>query len=119
MQITAEEIYWITRLDIIHTAMLLGIAVAFVAMLAFIIHACEKESAGWAISGITLFVVTTIILGLVYIFVPTTKEMAMIKIIPAMVNSDFMQNDLPEDMKQVYSLGKQAIVDYLKGDGKE
>lgn len=42
--------------------------------------------------------------------IPTTKEMAFIVVVPKIVNSDFVQKDIPEEVKAIYTYAK----DYLK-----
>lgn len=41
---------------------------------------------------------------------PTTKEMAFIVVVPKIVNSDFVQKDIPEEVRAIYTYAK----DYLK-----
>lgn len=41
---------------------------------------------------------------------PTTKEMAFIKVIPLIANSDFADKELPNEVKDIYIMAK----DYLK-----
>ena len=48
------------------------------------------------------------ILGL--IFVPTSKEMAMIYVVPNIAESQVIKQDIPE----VYDLGINALKDWLK-----
>lgn len=45
---------------------------------------------------------------------PTTKQMAAIKILPAIVNSEFMQKELPAEAKELYILAKEYIKDQIK-----
>lgn len=53
--------------------------------------------------------------------IPTTRQMAAILVIPAIANSEFMQKDLPADLREIYTLAKEGMVKALadeKGEGK-
>ncbi len=41
---------------------------------------------------------------------PTTKEMAFIKVVPMIANSDFVSKELPNEVREIYVMAK----DYLK-----
>lgn len=118
MNITSEELYWLTRLDYFRFACAALLAITVIVW--FTICVClAEENRVWGIlttTIVSLITVLSCVVGLV--FIPTTKEMAMIKVVPAIVNSDFMQKDLPDDAKQIYELGKKAVVDYLEGEKK-
>ena len=94
--ITESTLYWITRLDnfnIMFSAML--VIFAFAALISMLImvdnNAREEERCFakriFAFLAIPLFFVS--VLGL--IFVPTTKEMCAIKVIPAIVQNEKIQ----------------------------
>lgn len=54
--------------------------------------------------------------------IPTTRQMAAILVIPAIVNSEFMQKDLPADLREIYTLAKEGMFKALtdeKGEGEE
>ena len=121
--ITESTIYWITRLDCIVTlSMVLSIAsAAGVAILGIVTLAamntahtakeledCKKMWKVWRI--IFCFGLVT---ALVAVFTPTTKEMAMIKIIPAITNSKLVSEDLPRDARYLYELSKKALIEKL------
>jgi hypothetical protein len=48
-------------------------------------------------------------------FVPSTKQMAMIKVIPLLANSEAVQA-LGRDGKEIYQMGIKAIKETLKGE---
>lgn len=48
-------------------------------------------------------------------FVPSTKQMAMIKVIPMLANSEAVQA-LGRDGKEIYQMGINAIKETLKGE---
>jgi hypothetical protein len=108
--ITGNDIYWLTRLDDLKSIIVVIGAFSGVAgfIFAFIMHDI-------ATSNKRLWIPIVIgILGCLLlasnIFIPSTKDMIMIKGLPAIINSDVVQKDLPEDTKAVYRLG----VEYLK-----
>lgn len=115
--ITESMMYWITRLDGIQVAFVLGTVVAII--LSIITHVailegtCTKEETieAWhkykkarLVSYISIIVC---LLGLV--FTPTTKEMAMIYAVPAITRSDVVREDLPE----LYDYGVKALKQQL------
>ena len=52
------------------------------------------------------------------IIVPTTEQMAMIKVVPMVVNSEIV-SDMSEDAKELYELGIQALKDKLTRESLE
>ena len=58
------------------------------------------------------------IIFLISVFIPTTKEMAMIKVLPAISNSKFMSEELPKDIREVYLMAKDAVKEKLVGEKK-
>lgn len=51
-------------------------------------------------------------------FIPSTKQMAAIIVVPAIVNSKIVQEDIPNEAKELYKLTKDAVEEFLK-KGKE
>lgn len=129
MEITGSTIYWITRMDGIHDFLIgLCIITGILAVLSLIIlfstfMACEgKEEFHKAMElelrafliGIVLFVV----FFLASVFIPTTKEMALIKVLPAISNSRFVSEELPKEAGEIYMLAKEALKEKLVGEKK-
>lgn len=97
--ITSTQLYWITRLDGISTTagticILIGIALFLMILINiqdnFIKFKC------WLVVSITL-----VLFLLIVIFVPTTKEMAAILILPKILNSQTANkaiNELPANI---------------------
>ena len=54
----------------------------------------------WALLGL---VSTTLVLT----FVPSTKQAAVILVVPAVVNSEFVTTTIPKEAKEIYALAKQ------------
>ncbi len=46
---------------------------------------------------------------------PTTKELVLIKVLPEVVNSKFVQEDLPSDIRKLYTAAVQSTLDTLTG----
>lgn len=121
--VTESMMYWITRLDGINgaiTAILaVSIIITFIAAIVFFSACIEtayeeeieemwhskfaKNTRRWLFT-----LLATSVLALV--FVPTTKEMAMIYAVPAITRSDFVREDLPE----LYDYGIDALKEQLK-----
>lgn len=130
--ITSTELYWITRLDTLCDVLktfsivsgwvglpfLLGICIAGVCS---VIDPSDGEGV-LICSSITksckrAFIYCLVVFStsmLVRVVVPTTAEMAMIKVIPALANSDFIQKDLPSEAKELYVLAKQALEQHVR-----
>lgn len=54
--------------------------------------------------------VLLILFSIGMVVTPTTKEMAFIKVMPLIANSDFVNKELPNEVKDIYIMAK----DYLK-----
>ena len=133
MEITGSTIYWITRMDGIHDFLIgLCIITSILAVLSLIIlfstfMVCNgiegKEKEFYSVMKLelkTFFtgIISFIIIFLISVFIPTTKEMAMIKVLPAISNSKFMSEELPKDIREVYLMAKDAVKEKLVGEKK-
>ena len=129
MTITSETIYWLTRLDYIQGlfigfSCLSGFAVLMLCIACHSVWECtykeEEYKLFWRLVRYTVImfcVMCTCIFGVV--FTPNTNEMCMIYVVPKIVNSDFVQEDLPKDAREIYDLAKQAVVKQLTGEEKK
>lgn len=119
--ITESSIYWITRMDYLHC---LGILISGLGILGVVLSvgaARNFESEGnektaklalFRLAPFSALIAIAGILGIV--FIPTTKEMAMIKIIPALTNSELIQKTIPAEAKEIYALAKYALTQTIK-----
>ena len=57
--------------------------------------------------------VITVISIITLTFLPSTREMAAIKLIPVICNSEFVQEQLPKEGKELYSFAKHAVENAL------
>ena len=95
--ITTSEMYWLTRLDDINCALgLFSILGGVATFLLYVVGAFEYADAPdrrrqvWQIAGRAL---SSVILALIVgTFIPTTKEMAAILVIPKIVNNEKVQD---------------------------
>ena len=102
--ITQSQMYWLTRLDGIHGCMIPFDFIAIFSAIGFVLSMIgyilardnqEKELAKnlknsrWVCSW--MFLVSFLISVITTIFVPTTKEMAAILVVPRIVNSEKIQ----------------------------
>lgn len=121
MEISHTGFYFLLMLDNIHKLfaglVLFSIFGIFISLMCWGMPLSEdmekssnitKKCLRWAIAT---FVIS--VLGAV--FIPDTKQMAAIIVVPKLVNSDFVQKDLPEETKEVYGLFKQ----WLRAEIKE
>ena len=109
--IDGSTIYWIARLDHIRSLMMsttilfsILTAAAVLALVAVAANASYLETEEWKswlrIFGISTGVAASVVIlfGCALVFVPTTKEMCAIKVIPAIANRE-----------QVKSLGSDVV----------
>lgn len=121
--ITESMIYWITRLDYLREAFVIGVLLspitAGVLFFAGWLDNYGREQYACRCKR-TLFCCLPVFLISVVglLFVPTTAEMAMIKVIPIITNSKFVAEELPSDARKVYELGKQRLIRELAGEKK-
>ena len=103
--ITEWEIYWITRCTDIKIVLGVLSIVFFFATLSTICGSHESSASEstkrefrgwikWAVCGLILSVFAAVLM-------PTTKEAVIIKVLPKVVNSEYAQKQLPEDLKEV------------------
>lgn len=140
MNISAWTIYWFIKLDAIINIMggLGGVSVGACVIALGAIFVCvmcrENSTRGYGESEETLNAskeqltryinywtkIFKRILILPFIFLilrnmlPTTKEMATIYVIPKIANSNFVNETLPAEMKDIYSMAKQWMKETLK-----
>lgn len=121
--VTTSTMYWITRLDGMHCAFItiftISILLTFIASLALFVVCMETADSEemkeiwyskFAKNTRRLLFTTLTTSTLALVFVPTTKEMAMIYAVPAIIHSDLIREDLPE----LYDYGVNALKEQLK-----
>lgn len=118
MTITPATMYWLTRLDSIN-----GICgfILFVCLVGVFITAIQ-----WGVNEpideeqepykkwFKRETIAAIICSLVLTFLPSSKEMAMIYVVPHIAESQVIKQDVPE----LYDLGVSALKDWLKTQKK-
>jgi hypothetical protein len=118
--ITESELYWILKLDDIR--LLLGLcttplAVASVVLIVMTIAQSETEmynDSDWRRGRFARLAVyiTLIVFSVTLVLLPSTKQMAAIKGIPAIVNSEAAKN-VSSDVKELYKLGIDTLKEKL------
>lgn len=128
MIITESDIYWITRLDAVKivavTSVIISLIGTIVACVALIMETLEFEAQTyWSEGGKELAIksrrrlTAAVALASVWlilsigcaVFTPSTAEMAAIKILPAINNSEFVQETMPAEIRDLYRIAKQAL----------
>lgn len=115
--ITEEMLYWIFRLDTIRGLCIFVLLVGGVATTLLTAHLIIDKNyidfSDYFYKRLLIFVKSMyVIIGiaiLTLIFLPSTKEMAAIKLIPVIYNSDFVQKELPKECKELYDFAKVAV----------
>ena len=123
--ITESAIYWILKLDDIKTFFLLPIIICAILSVVFLIGSIccyiesqpcpsdeEKKLTMFAVKLCLIIVSIWISLSCINCFIPSTKQFAMIKVIPAITNSE-LAADMSKDAKEIYKMGIEAIKEEL------
>jgi hypothetical protein len=106
---TWQDVYWLTRFDAINTAMtVMCVAFGITAIVLLIIGLINRYD-GYSAEDIKLgarvlkiatgFGVATLATMLLFVFIPTTKEAAVIYILPKVVNNEQVQKIPAEGLK--------------------
>ncbi len=92
--ITPTQMYWITRLDNIYNILAVGALITLVIgvtfLLVFFVSDCGKDLKGFKVWGIRTLVLGVLLL-VAHAFVPTTKQMAAIIVVPKIMNNEKVQ----------------------------
>jgi ammonia channel protein AmtB len=119
--ITGMEIYWMTRCDSIKEALQVGGGIGgSIGLLVIAIWLVSRTTndgvtewfnkGGWILN----YCVCGYLLVILSCFIPTNKEVAMIKVIPAIANNETIQTEC----KDLYKLAKQGLTDLVTDDTK-
>lgn len=120
--ITEAELYWITRLDNIRTFFLicscLGGIIFICSLPVYVVNLLDdyEDICKTSRKLISTALAVLIILGIGLILTPTTKEMAAIKVIPMIVNSDTtlkLKDSLNESTSNLIDLTNSYIKNKL------
>ena len=123
--ITESAIYWILKLDDIKTFFWLPIIICAILSVVFLLFSIvsffeslpcpsdeEKKYTKFTVKFCLIAASIWISLSCINCFIPSTKQMAMIKVIPAITNSEFAA-DMSKDAKELYKMGIEAIKEQL------
>lgn len=120
--ITEWELYWMLKLDdIVFILCAVGIILLFVSIAGFALIYPDtesivpsiRESARRIIRVCTISLPVGILMIICGLICPTTKQMVMIKVIPAIANSK-MAETMKGDAASLYKLGIKTMKEYLK-----
>ena len=118
MTITPTIMYWFTRLDGFNvffgiSCFILGFSLA-ITIVCFLAtsdpNGCDQHAHAVSKTMLKWLVPTWLVCVIGLLFTPTTKEMAMIYVVPRITESQIIKQDLPE----LYDLGINALKDVLK-----
>lgn len=117
MTITPATMYWFTRLDNITGAFQVITAAGIFALLFLSIAYwttggnTDEMYDHKTIGGILKWLVPVWLFSVIgVLFIPNSKEMAMIYVVPQITESQVVKQDIPE----LYDLGVNALKDWLK-----
>ena len=101
------DLYLISRLDAIHHASVLFSSV-FVALTIVMTGVYITEDAVKLKHVITTYIITFLCV-MIAVFTPSTKDAIVIYTVPKIINSNFVQEDLPKEMGDMYKLVKRYM----------
>lgn len=139
--ITASDIYWIFRCDSIHEMLTVSLTVLGVVSgigCVIILAMCfssywDDDISSWfeskadsdtsverkqiltAVKCVACLLGIACVLAVGKVMLPTTKELVLIKVLPEVVNSKFVQEELPSDIRKLYTAAVQSTLDTLTG----
>ena len=121
--ISGSEIYWITRMDnisfFIGLVATLGLGATLVLLILKLVTKLDGDLDDDQTKLINKSLIVSMMLGILFslgsIFVPTTKEMAMIKVIPAIANNEKIQNECID----IYKLAKKGLEEMVDQKSEE
>lgn len=139
--ITASELYWIFRCDSIQEMLTVSLIVLGVASgigCIIILAMCFSSSwdddvSSWfeskadsdtsaerkqiltAVKCVACLLGIACMLAVGKVMLPTTKELVLIKVLPEVVSSKFVQEDLPSDIRKLHTAAVQSTLDTLTG----
>lgn len=118
--ITESELYWITRLDNFSTAACICIVISAILLVMSIIGVLmslsdnDQECRSFFRRFLVASLICFIFIGIGAIFIPTTKEMAAIKGIPAIANSKFVSQDAEAYIRRLC----EAVIGKIEQNGE-
>lgn len=120
MSITPWELYWILKLDDVRNMLFLISFISFIiafavgcAWFAEAVNLSPRKEVARTVRRIIITLVISMSLSLLAAsFIPTTMQMAVIKVAPMIVDTECVQKELPAEARELYGLLKQ----YLKAN---
>ena len=124
-----QQVYWLTRLDAINV-FFQGLCILLVmAAMAFLIwggmswddatdDSARKRAKGIINRGMR-FLVAAILIGILVVFIPNTKEAAAIYLIPKVVNNEHTKNISEKGLKLLEAKFDEWLKDTMAEEKKE
>lgn len=139
--LTPNDIYWIFRCDSMHellkgSLIVLGIASVIGCIIVLVMcfsSSWDDDVSSWfepksdsdtsakrkqiltAVKCVACLLGIVCMLAVGKAMLPTTKELVLIKVLPEIVNSKFVQEELPSDIRKLYTAAVQSTLDTLTG----
>ena len=121
--ITEWQMYWITRLDNINIAATIFLVLAAIGTIIGLVlmgvryDDNDKDAKRWGRRVLRTSIPVALLFIFVQMFLPTTKQMAAILVIPKIVNNKKIQ-ELPENLLELSNEWIKSKTEVLKGDPK-
>lgn len=75
----------------------------------------ERKQIRTAVKCVACLLGIVCMLAVCKVMLPTTKELVLIKVLPEVVSSKFVQEGLPSDIRKLYTAAVQSALDTLTG----
>lgn len=117
--ISSSEIYWILMLDNIRGFLVMCAIVSAITTLGCLLFtaicAANDDPYKDLLKMVKIAFVWFITASLALCFIPSTKQAAIVKAIPAIANSEAVA-EMSKDAKDIYRLGVKSIKEHLGGE---
>jgi hypothetical protein len=128
--ISAWGLYWVLRLDEIKGILLyfgiIGTLILSIITAITVVYFMEnynyediKKICLSYLRKLVPMLTFTVLLILMSTFIPTTKQMATILILPKIINSEFVQENIPKETQELYSMAKEYLKNQIETTVKE
>ena len=122
--ITESMIFWILKLDDLRLLFMIGsLSSVLIFAITAVVWGIQSEE-GKINASLTAksickkALISSVVCAFLTVILPSTKQMAMIKVIPVIVNSEIVHT-MSNDAKQIYDLAINALKEKLTIEDKE
>ena len=129
MSITSWELYWILQLDklrdVCETIAIIGVNALVMSGVALLVTTLiypsdvDMRAVKLLKSAFACICALLVASTLIVAFTPTTKQMVAIKVLPAIINSEFVRQGIPRELNDIYTMAKEYMKEKLVAGDEE